>query len=58
MEASRINIKSVNFRGGNTIVRYTVTCECGCNEKPFLKYWPSKKKLTESQILTKISNEN
>jgi hypothetical protein len=54
MADDKITIKSINFRGGNTIVRYTETCECGCTEKAYLKYWPSKKVLAESTILSKI----
>jgi len=54
MDKDRIKIKSINYRGGNTIVRYTVTCECGCEDKPYLKYWPSKNMLSETTITNKI----
>lgn len=56
--ADVVIIKTINYRGGNTVVRYVKTCECGCQEKAFVKHWPSKKQLTEQQVLTKIANEN
>lgn len=58
MDQSRIKIKSINHRGGNTIVRYTITCECGCEDIPHLNYWPSKNKLSETAIKNKIAKLN
>ena len=58
MSNDRVAIKSINHRGGNTVVRYTVTCECGCDEKPYMDYWPSKKVLTEKAILSKIEEKH
>jgi hypothetical protein len=54
MEASRINVKARNFRGGYTVVRYTITCECGCSEKAFAKAFKSDERLTEEQVTAEI----
>jgi hypothetical protein len=56
MEASRINVKARNFRGGYTIVRYTITCECGCSEKAFAEAFKSDEKMTEDQVREEILN--
>lgn len=58
MEAKKINIKSLKYRGGNTIVRYTITCDCGCAEKAYAVAYPSDKILTEKQVKDNIIAES
>lgn len=50
----RVKIKTIRFRGGYTISRYTVTCDCGCEDVPYINYWPSKTQLSETTIKNKI----